>query len=525
MTGRTPYLLHHLVEEAAASNPDHPAFVLGDTALSYGDLWLRASSLATALTSAGVAVGDRVAILSGKSLDSAVAVYGIMMAGAAYVPIDPASPASRAGFILRDCGVNVMISEPKRERLVGQLAEEGAQLDLVIDGGDHPFDAMTWTDVGEDEGLSLPEATETDLCYILYTSGSTGVPKGIAHTHRSALAWANVSADAYSISPSDVLSNYGPLHFDQSTLDLFTGAHAGATTTMIPEDRMRLPASLVELIESARLTVFYTVPTTLGQIASPELLEGRDLTDLRLILFGGEPMPLKHLATLMQWLPDTRFFNIYGPSEVNGVTHHEVRVAPEPGDPPVPIGRPYDNVETFVVGEDAEIIEDGQVGELFVRAPTMMDGYWARPELTSAATYERPQSGQAPDVFHKTGDLVHRSPDGLFHFHGRKDRQVKVRGFRVELDEVEAALLSNPDVLEAAVFVAADEMFGDVIRAAVIVAADASPDEGSIAAHIRQVLPVYALPASLIVRTEFPRTQSGKIDRRALEAELDLAAP
>lgn len=521
MRRKEAYLLPHLLEDSAQNDPGHIAFVCRDSTITYGELRRRSGSLASALIAAGVKKGDRVGILTGKRIETAGAVYGIMSAGAAYVPLDPTAPASRLNFILRDCGIRVLISEPRRNTLLQRMAEDGAALDLVIaGGGDLPYGSLDWSEIEALDPGAAPGVTESDLCYILYTSGSTGTPKGIAHTHRSALSWANVSAAAYSLTPSDIISNYGPLHFDQSTFDYFSGARAGATTVMITEDRMRLAASLADIIESERMTLFYTVPTVLIQLAAPGILDGRDMSSLKRILFGGEPIPMKHLRTLMETLPHTTFVNIYGPTEVNGVTHHRVGRVPRLEDPPLPIGRPYENVETLVIDEEGVEVSEGEAGELCVRTPTMMVGYWARPDLTECATYQRERPGAPPDIFHKTGDLVHRSADGDLHFHGRKDRQVKSRGFRVELDEIEAALLSHPRVVESAAYEVTNVETGTSIHASVILRDGTNDEEGQVLAHVRRILPPYAVPTSLAIRTEFPRLASGKIDRKTLQTAV-----
>lgn len=289
-----------------------------------------------------------------------------------------------------------------------------------------------------------------------------------------------------------------------------------ATTVMIPEEHMKLPVSFASLIESERLTQLYTVPMALVQLSQPGVLDGVDITSLRRVLFGGEPMPLKHLAALMRKLPGTRFFNVYGPTEVNGCTHHEVTDPPDPSGPALPIGQPYDNVEIMIVDESGLEVEPQEPGELLVRAPTMMRGYWGRDDLNANAFFERRRYSGIPELFHRTGDIVHEDADEVIHFHGRKDRQIKTRGYRVELDEVEAVLVSHPSVIEAAVFATQDSQGSTSISAAAIVRDNASSRD--LVRYLGQTLPAYALPVAIELTREFPRTTSGKIDRRALSA-------
>ncbi len=517
------YLLPQLIERAAMVDPDHVALRYRGESLTYGLLFEQASSLAHALIEDGVAPGDRIGILLPKGFESAVALYGIMSAGAVYVPLDPTAPTSRVDFVIRDGGIKRIVSSSAKSAAIAELHEAGVPLEAVF--GIEPTEGVPYRSVSWEEIESFPTSppaisvTEQDLCYILYTSGSTGTPKGIMHTHRSALSWAEVTASVYGLTPHDRISNYAPLHFDLSTLDYFGGAQARATTVIIPEEYTRFPASLAGLIEEESLTVFYTVPLALVRLAAPGILDGRDLSGLRLVLFGGEPMPLKHLRTMMLELPQARFVNVYGPTETNGCTHYPVSNIPAETDEPLPIGRPYPNVEIMVADESGSPVAEGQAGELLVRAPTMMRGYWGRPDLNQGAFVMRDLHGGTPDTFHATGDLVSQSPDGNLRFLGRRDRQIKARGNRVELDEVEAVLLQHADVHEAAVYAIEDAEHSLQIHADLILTDGAVPNTTEIYTHSRSVLPPYAVPAEISIRDSFPRTSTGKIDRRALHAE------
>ncbi|NNF70234.1 MAG: amino acid adenylation domain-containing protein [Acidimicrobiia bacterium] len=516
------YLLPHLIEQAADASPDADGLRFRDGALTYSELYGRACALANGLLEDGMQPGDRVGILLRKGLESAVALYGVMMAGGVYVPLDPFAPAARIEFVLRDCGIQRLVAGEQTIGTLLTLAETGLELQTVFgvpDEGVLPYRMVPWSTV-EPLARTAPviATTEQDLCYILYTSGSTGSPKGIMHTHRSALSWAEVAASAYELGPNDVVSNYAPLHFDLSTLDYFAGARAGATTTIIPEEVTRFPASLAAFIADERLTVFYTVPMALIHLAQPELLAGRDLDRLRLVLFGGEPMPIKHLRRIMQLIPTARFVNVYGPTETNGVTHYPVEAVPSVDDEALPIGRPYPNVDALVVDAGFEPVPNGEPGELVVRTPTMMRGYWGRDDLNDRAFHTRTPFGGLPDVYHRTGDLAAMQPDGTVRFLGRKDRQIKSRGNRVELDEVEAVLVNHPLVREAAVYAMSNEEGLLEIRAEAI-PVQPGVESGELIRHLRSALPSYAVPARIVLRDSFPRTSTGKIDRLAMEAE------
>lgn len=516
------YLLPHIIAETAARFPEKNAFRCRGDCIDYGTMAARVEALAHTLIDQGVRRGDRVGIYMHKSVECAVAIYGIMRAGAAYVPLDPMAPLPRIRFILQNCAIRHLVAGNAQRNACAALAED-SPLECVIgpSGVEIPsVRTLSWDDVAS--APHVPPAVrlvEDDLAYIMYTSGSTGDPKGMMHTHKSGLSYARMSAHLYDLTPADRLSNHSPLHFDMSTFDYFSGPLAAATTTIIPEEYTKLPASLSQLIENERLTVWYSVPYALIQLLLRGVLEERDLSSLRWILYGGEPFPPKHLRRLMQALPGARFGNVYGPAEVNQCTYYHVPpiYAEEDTDETTPIGVECPNVESLVVGADDRPVAVGCVGELLIRTPTMMAGYWERPDLNARAFYQRRSVASRDETFYRTGDLVEQMPDGNFKFLGRKDRQVKVRGYRVELDEVEVALLAHAEVEEAAVFAVPDAEHGLRIEAAVIAKAGSQTDAPQLMQHAAELLPAYALPAQIVLMANFPRTSSGKIDRRSLQ--------
>jgi acyl-coenzyme A synthetase/AMP-(fatty) acid ligase len=273
-------------------------------------------------------------------------------------------------------------------------------------------------------------------------------------------------------------------------------------------------------METERLTIWYSVPFALIQLLLRGVLEARDLSSLRWVLFGGEPFPPKHLRALMSQWPHASFSNVYGPAEVNQCTVYLVPPTAENSDEPIPIGEMCDNAEGLVVDDDDQAVSPGQVGELLVRAPTMMRGYWGRPELNQKVFYRRSIFPDYEEVFLRTGDLVRLRQDGQnYDFLGRKDRQIKTRGYRVELDEIEAALLAHTGVEEAAVFAVPDNQGSQQIQAAVIPRRRANDALADLKQHISGLLPWYAVPGGIDVMQSFPRTSSGKIDRRRLREQ------
>lgn len=483
---------------------------------------MKSNCLASALREAGVRRRDRVGIYMHKCLESAVALYGIMKAGAAYVPVDPTSPVERVHFVARDCAMRFLIADERKAVELEQLGRDGA-IDCVIGvAARHasPITCLPWQEVWAQPGGAAPAigTIEQDLAYIIYTSGSTGTPKGIMHTHRSGLSFANWAAQAYGLTGDDRLTNHAPLHFDLSIFDFFAGAVAGATTVIVPEAVTKFPASYSQLLQDEAISVFFTVPFALIQLESHGVLDERDLSALRWVIFGGEPFPPKYLRALMEKIPSAQFDNMYGPAEVNGCTHYTIpRSEPLP-DTPVPIGTMNANMEGIVVDGDDREVHPGDAGELLVRSPTMMQGYWGRPDLNATAFYRREIAVDYADVYYRTGDLVQLDDSGNLQFLGRKDRQVKIRGYRVELDEVESALASYAGVEEAGAFTVPDGAGSSRIEAVVTLHAGASPATGELLAHAKSRLAWYAVPATVTVLSALPRTSTGKIDRRQLQA-------
>jgi L-proline---[L-prolyl-carrier protein] ligase len=521
------YLLQRLLTDAAARQPQRPAVASGGCLLTYQELDQLSNKMARALLRLGVAPGDRVGVLAPKSAAAVIGVYGALKAGACYVPLDPKAPAGRLSHIVGDSDAAVIVADEATTPLAATLAsavprppgvvvasvpgrEEAAVGPAIV-----PWAAVA----GESAEPVADGAIETDLAYILYTSGSTGTPKGVMISHRSSLTFVEWAAAAAGLSEQDRVCSPAPLHFDLSVFDIFASCQAAACLTVLPGGTATFPVSIARWLEAERITVWYSVPSVLTLLACYGSLRQFDLSGLRTVIFAGEVFPPKHLARLMAELPHPRYLNWYGPTETNVCTAFEVP-AGEADARPAPIGKACANTEVLAVtSEGSRVSRPGEVGELYVRGPSLMRGYWGQSAMTSEVLVRNPFRAEYDELVYRTGDLVTLDPAGNYVYLGRRDSMVKIRGYRVELGEVEAALYRHPAIREATVLPMPDELLGSRLRAVVTADGAGNLSREDVLDHCRRLLPGYMVPDIVEFRETLPRTSTGKIDRVELAQE------
>ncbi len=514
MTG----VLSDLVGAAARRAPDAVAVIDGERTVTYGALDALVSTVSDRLRSIGVGRGDRVGLLLDKSVEAVAAVHGVLRAGAAYVPLDPAAPPARLAVIAEDCGLATLVGDAAGAARWTALADAAPIVRTVVLVDDEPVDAPPGLTVVQQVVGALataPPVDPDDLAYVLYTSGTTGRSKGVQLTHANGWAFVAWALDALTVGAEDRLSSHAPFHFDLSVFDLFASAAAGAALVLVPRAALVLPGEAIRTVERHGITIWYSVPSALALLVARGGLAPGRLPSLRVVVFAGEVMPTSTLAALMEVLPEATFWNWYGPTETNVCTAHEVLVSPADDGPSLPIGRPIEGVAVVVVDDDLAEVEPGVEGELLVTGATVTVGYHGDPDLTSTRLVDRGDGRR----WYRTGDVVVLEPDGELVFRGRRDHQVKSRGHRIELGDVEAALAAQPDVVEAVVVPVPDPLVTNLLHAFVTVHGER--DGASILAACRGRLPAPLVPASVTVVADLPRTATGKVDRRALAASIE----
>jgi amino acid adenylation domain-containing protein len=526
-----PYLLQQLLEHSAQQYPDNEAVIYKNDVITYQQLDIASNQLAWSLREAGIEKGDRVGICLNKSIEEIVAIYGILKAGAVYVPIDPASPTQRIAFFIEDCKSKVLVTSSKiAVKLYQEFSEQVAVIQCVILVDKNSSESkeelsktqiVTWQQVLQSSTKQVPstDLIDYDLAHIMYTSGSTGNPKGVMLTHRSILNFASCFYHCLEVQPSDRISHQLPIYFAASVVDIFTSIQAGAAIVVVPPELAVFPIDLANFIETQQITIWFSVPSLLTQLVLRGNLHKHQFQHLRQILFAGEPFPIQYLRQLMQLMPQVEYCNIYGSAETGARTYYRFKsLAPDLDS--VPIGEACANTELFIVNDENQIAEPGEVGELYARGSSVMKGYWGMPEKTKEVLVPYtvyPHLGE--EIVFRTGDLVRQEAGGNYIYVGRRDHLIKSRGYRIELEEIEKAIQRHPNIEEVAVIAIPDEEIGNRLKAVAVLKPGSDLQQSVLQAFCAQTIPNYMIPESIEFRSNLPKTSTGKVDRVALGQE------
>jgi amino acid adenylation domain-containing protein len=517
-------LLQNWISAQAERRPEAVAIAMGGRVLTYGQLEESTNRFARLLKAAGCRKGDRVCFAIPKSPAAIVAIAGILKADCIHVPIDTASPAPRVSKLLRSSDPRYILAVgASAELLEGLFVQDDLRNSIRVGWMEDSAPdsrtfspSFTWSDAETYSGEPFEcETTSQDPAHILFTSGSTGEPKGVVITHANVIHFVEWAVRHFGIESSDRISCHPPLHFDLATFDIFGAFAAGAQLHLVPSELSLLPNKLAEFIRDAELTQWFSVPSVLNYMAKFNVLRPNDFPKLKRLLWCGEVFPTPALVYWMKRLPRVVFTNLYGPTESTiASSYYAVPECPADDAQAIPIGTACAGEELLVLDHDLRPVPGGEVGELYIRGVGLSPGYWRDPAKTSSAFV--PYGDQ--DRIYRTGDLARVGEDGLVYFVGRVDTQIKSRGYRIELGEIEVALNAFKELKECAVVaIPTDGFETNVICCAYVPQENMHVTTPEIRLKLGALLPPYMLPARWSTFLQLPKNANGKIDRRKIQ--------
>jgi amino acid adenylation domain-containing protein len=524
-------MIHRLqqwVAEQAQQRPEAVAVVCKGQKVTYGRLEEMSNQLARMLIAGGCGRGDRVCLLAPKSTAAIVGILGILKADCAYVPLDPTCPAVRLAKIVETCESRWILAAGSAGSVLNELAGNAMprigwleELDGAPRENFHP--EFTASDLSALPGGPVDSSNApNDPAYIMFTSGSTGSPKGVVITHSSVMYFVEWAVPYFGMTAGERVSCHSPLHFDLSVFDIFGAFAAGAELHLVTPELNVLPNKLAAFIRDSELTQWFSVPSALTFMAKFDVVKENDFPKLKRLLWCGEVLPVPVLAYWMKRLPHVTFTNLYGPTEATiASAYYTMAQCPEDLRAAIPIGSPCGGERLFVLDDHLQPVLPGVTGNLYIQGVGLSPGYYRDPVKTSEAFVQYPFSADPFDRMYKTGDLAKVGDDGLVYFLGRADTQIKSRGHRIELGEITTALNALEVLRESAVVAIPTSGFEGVSICCAYVASpqrDVSP--AALRSELSKVLPGYMLPSRWMAMEELPKNANGKIDTRLVKSRF-----
>ena len=496
------------LEETAVKFPDKLAISDGELSVTFSEWRQRALCLADAITAKLSGRHLPVLVYLPKGTNTLISFAGILYSGNYYTPTDVKFPFQKVEGVLKCLKPALIISDRKSAE---KLLKNGILEDMIL-----YLEDIDFRQNNKDSSMYLNRIIDTDLAYVFFTSGSTGVPKGVAITQRSIIDYIDWAAEEFSIDVNVKIANQAPFYFDNSILDIYLCMSCGATLYIPPEMYYAFQAKLLAYLEEKKITFIFWVPSALVGSANSGLLERFDLSAIKKVLFCGEVMPNRHLNIWRRVLPEAEFANLYGPTEITDVCSF-FRVNREfADDDPLPIGKACRNTEIMLLDdENCLITEPDKKGELCVRGTSLSVGYYANEEKTSVAFVQNPLNPYYEEKIYRTGDLAHYNEFGEIMFDGRKDFQIKHMGYRIELGEIETAILSMEEIDNACCLY--DEEHKRIVS---VFQSKQGIDGLAIRKRLMSILPKYMIPSEYFAVEKMPLNDNGKINRKQLKNDL-----
>lgn len=486
--------------------PNDIALVDKDSSVSYDDYDRISGMIAWSIYKNSL-FKKPIAVLTEKSVNAVIAFLGVARSGNYYTVIDPKMPQERVIKILDTFEPAIIICDRKNLSKTIELSQsKNISVLCIEDIAEGSFDEEKKRAVKKCESRII----DTDILYVLFTSGSTGVPKGVIITHRSVIDYIEWAAETFGFGHDSVWGNQAPFYFDNSVLDIYSALRGGGCLHIIPQKCFSFPIRLLEYVRDNGINTVFWVPTVLSRVAELDILDKCDINCLKNVLFAGEVMPSKQLNVWRRRLPNAVFANLYGPTEITVDCTYYICDREIADDEPVPIGIPCRNSDILVLNENNKLVGIGEKGELCVRGSSLALGYYNNPERTASAFVQNPLHNLYEERIYRTGDIVHYNERGEIIYDGRADSQVKHTGHRIELGEIETAVSALEGISMNACLHKAD---GDQL----ILFYTGRIEEGDIRKLLSKSLPEYMLPNITVKLDSMPLNMNGKIDRKKLE--------
>ena len=522
------------LDETAARFPDKTAYADANKEVTFEQLRTQARAIACELTARGL-FKKPVAVFLEKGVDVLISFMGVAYSCNFYSPIDVDMPGSRVNKILEVLEPSVVITtgalrevflayDYKGEFLLledvvirkaaeGRISssEEGPEAALEKSQDENGDAAVSESAREEALEAARRKGVDTDLLYVLFTSGSTGVPKGVTINHRAVIDYIDWVTETFEITEKDSFGNQAPFYFDNSILDIYSTLKTGATTYIIPKTLFAQPVPLLEYLKEKKINTIFWVPSALIVVAKLKAFKNVDLSDtLRRVLFCGEVMPNKQLNVWRKFLPDVQYANLYGPTEITDACTYYIVDREFSDEEPLPIGFPMPNTDILVLNGKNELVTGEEPGELCVRGTSLSMGYYKNPEKTREAFVQNPLNDAVPELIYRTGDIVKYNERGEIIYLSRKDFQIKHMGHRIELGEIETAVSSLPEIsLNCCLY--------DEKRQKIVLFIEEELDKAYINEKISHLVPEYMLPNKVVRVEKMPINANGKIDRVKLK--------